>query len=162
MSTLLTSSGITVAEELRTMVRALNDDRLENEQRWGLRPHKISLFTAYDVTEGRLRGASAGLGYRWRSANIIGRDSSGGEIEGRALSAVDLMLRYRHKVAAGRLKATLTYQLNVSNLLDQDGIMPQRFSALPPYTVPGGRGLAYSRFDLMEPRSVRLTTTLSF
>ncbi len=162
MSTLLTSTGITIAEELRTMIRALNDGRLENDQRWGLRPHKVSLFSAYDVTEGRLRGASAGLGYRWRSANIIGLNASGGEIMGRTLSAFDLMLRYRHKVDAGRLKASLTYQVNVSNLLNRDGIMPQRFSALPAYNVPGGRGIAYSRFDFIDPRSIRLTTTLSF
>lgn len=162
LSTLLTSSGITVAEELRNMVRELNNDRLENEQRWGLRPHKVSLFSAYDFTEGRLRGMSAGLGYRWRSANIIGRDASGSEIQGRTLSAFDLMLRYRHKVNAWRFKGSLTYQLNVSNLLDRDGIMPQRFAAIPAFNLPGGRGIAYSRFDLIEPRSIRFTTTFGF
>jgi len=74
------------------------------------------------------------------------------------------MLRYRHKVDTWRFKGSLTYRLNVSNLLDRDGIMPQRFSALPAYEVPepGGRGIAYSRFDLVEPRSTRFTTTFSF
>jgi len=72
------------------------------------------------------------------------------------------MLRYPQRADAGQMKATLTYQLNVSNLLNRDGIMPQRFSALPAYNVPGGRGIAYSRFDSIDPRSIRLTTTLSF
>lgn len=162
LSTLLTSSGITVAEELRNMVRELNNDRLENEQRWGLRPHKVSFFSAYDFTEGRLRGVSAGLGYRWRSANIIGRNASGSEIQGRPLSAFDLMLRYRHKVNAWRFKGSLSYQLNISNLLGRDGIMPQRFATLPAFNLPGGRGIAYSRFDFVEPRSIRFTTTFGF
>lgn len=32
------------------MARALNDDRLENEQRRGLRPHMVGPFSAYDMT----------------------------------------------------------------------------------------------------------------
>lgn len=162
VSRLITSSQIPVAEEILGIVRWINDNKLENEQRWGLRPHKLSLFTAYDFTEGRLKGFSTGLGYRWRSASIVGRDAAGTEYRSRIVSAADLMLRYRHRVSPGRLRATLTYQLNVSNLLDRDGIVPHRFSSRPDFVVPGGRGVAYSRFDFIDPRSIRLTTTLSF
>lgn len=144
------------------MIADINDDKLQNEQRWGLRPHRMSLFTAYDFTEGRLKGFSTGFGYRWQMANVIGRTASGSEIQGRPISAADLMLRYRHPVGLARLRGTLSYQLNISNLFNQDGRLPQRFSAIPPYNLPGGRGIAYSRFDLMEPRSIRLTTTLAY
>jgi outer membrane receptor protein involved in Fe transport len=162
LATLNTSGNISVAEEIRDMIADINDDKLQNEQRWGLRPHRTSMFTAYDFTEGRLKGFSTGFGYRWQMANVIGRTASGSEIKGRAISAADLMLRYRHPVSRGKLRGTLSYQINVSNLFNQDGRLPQRFSAIPPYELPGGRGIAYSRFDLMEPRSIRLTTTLTY
>ena len=162
VSTLMTSANVPVAAEILNLVRFLNDDRLENEQRWGLRPHKVSAFTSYDLTQGRLKGFTIGGGYRWREANIIGRNSSGGEMKGRILSAADLMLRYRHKIDAGRIRGSMTYQLNVSNLFDRDGIMPQRFSSTPDFAVPGGRGVAYSRFDFIDPRSIRFTATFSF
>lgn len=93
---------------------------------------------------------------------MIGQDAAGRELQGRILSAADLMLRYRHKVSPWCFKGTLTYQVNVSNLFDRDGIMPQRFSSTPDFVVPGGRGVGYSRFDLIDPRLIRFTTTFSF
>ncbi len=162
LATLNTSANITIAEEIRNMISEINLDKQQNEQRWGLRPHRLSLFTAYDFTEGRLKGFSTGVGYRWQMANVIGRTASAAEIQGRPISAADLMLRYRHPVSRGKFRGTLSYQINVSNLFSQDGRLPQRFSAIPPYNLPGGRGIAYSRFDLMEPRSIRLTTTLAY
>jgi outer membrane receptor for monomeric catechols len=161
-ATLATTANVPVAGEILNLVRFLNEDREEEEQRWGLRPHKVSFFTSYDFSEGRLKGFTVGGGYRWRSANIIGQDANGRELQGRILSAADLMLRYRHKVGLGRFKANLTYQVNISNLFDRDGIMPQRFSSTPDFEVPGGRGVGYSRFDFIDPRTIRLTTTLSF
>jgi iron complex outermembrane receptor protein len=162
VATLVTSTGITVAQDMLDLIRFFNEDRQEEEQRWGLRPHKVSVFTSYDFTEGRLRGFTVGGGYRWREANIIGQNASGGEIRGRILSAADLMLRYRHKLDVWRVKGTMSHQINVSNLFDRDGIMPQRFSSTPDFAVPGGRGVGYSRFDFIDPRSIRFTTTFSF
>jgi hypothetical protein len=160
-ATLVTSTGVTVAQEILDLTRFLNEDRQEQEQRWGLRPHQVSLFTSYDLTQGRLKGFTVGGGYRWRDANIIGEDDSGSELRGRILSAADLMIRYRHKVG-GRLKGSLTYQLNVSNLFDRAGILPQRYSSTASFAVPGGRGVGYSRFDFIDPRLIRFTTTFSF
>jgi len=162
VATLMTTANITVAQEILDLTRFLNQDREDEEQRWGLRPHKISLFTSYDFSAGRLKGFTVGGGYRWRSANIIGQNAAGAELEGRTLAAADLMLRYRHKVDLGRFNGTMTYQVNVSNLFDRDGIMPQRFSSTPEYTLPGGRGVAYSRFDFIDPRSIRFTTTFAY
>jgi hypothetical protein len=75
---------------------------------------------------------------------------------------MDLLLRYGHPVSRGRFRGTMSYQLNVSNVLDQNGIIPQRFSSTPDFQVPGGRGVAYSRVDFIEPRSIRFTTTFSY
>jgi hypothetical protein len=58
------------------------------------------------------------------------------------------------------------FQLNVSNLLDRTDIIPSRLSrsasAPDGFVIPGGRGLAYSRYDLVAPREIRFTTTYSF
>jgi hypothetical protein len=58
----------------------------------------------------------------------------------------------------------MSYQLNVSNLLNQNGIVPQRFvdPKNPDYQVPGGRGPGYTRFDFIDPRGIKFTTTFSF
>jgi hypothetical protein len=88
-------------------------------------------------------------------------------VRGRALSAADLMLRYRVRMPYHWLPNPVTFQFNATNVLNQHGIIPQRFAATPiqaspTFIVPGGRGIGYSRFDLMEPRSIRFTTSYSF
>ena len=78
-----------------------------------MRPHKVSLFTACDFREGRLR-----------------------------------------------------FQVNVANVLNNTRIIPVRLAtgATAPdgFLVPGGRGVAYSRYDLVAPRELRFTTTWSY
>jgi iron complex outermembrane receptor protein len=164
VSTLTTSNGQSVAQEIYNLVEAFNDERDTEEKRWGLRPHKVSLFTAYDFKEGRLKGFTLGGGWRWRSANVIGADSQGREIFGRALRANDVMLAYTRKF--DRLPGRVRFQLNVSNLLDETDILPVRIAtgaAAPDgFIVPGGRGLGYSRYDLVAPREYRFTTTWSY
>ena len=144
-------------------MEAFNDEREQQIKRWGVRPHKISFFTAYDFRTGRLEGFSVGGGWRWRSANIIGSNSQG-EITGKEISAADMMLGYNVKLR--RLPGRLRFQLNISNLLDRDDIIPSRLarSATAPdgYILPGGRGVAYTRYDLVQPREFRFTTTYSF
>lgn len=164
VSTLTTSNGQSIAQEIYTLVDTMNAERDDEEKRWGLRPHKVSLFTAYDFKEGRLRGFTAGGGWRWRSANVIGADSKGREIFGRPLVANDLMLAYTRKF--DRLPGRVRFQLNVSNLLNRTEILPVRIAtgaAAPDgFVIPGGRGLAYSRYDLVTPRELRFTTTWSY
>jgi outer membrane receptor for monomeric catechols len=163
-SSLTTTNGQTVAQEILNLVDSLNEAKEEGEKRWGLRPHKMSLFTAYDFDTGRLAGFTIGGGWRWRSANIIGADSRGNEITGRAIQATDLMLGYRRKL--GRLRGQVRFQINIYNLLDRTEIIPVRYatsSAAPGgFVVPGGRGLAFARYDLVAPREIRFTTTYSF
>lgn len=164
LSTLTTENERTVAEELFNLVSDLNNAKEQQEKRWGVRPHKISLFTAYDFKEGWVKGFTVGGGWRWRSANVIGSDADGNEITGKVITAADLMLGYTRKFSS--LPGRVRFQINVSNLFDRTDIIPTRLStsaAVPNgYEIPGGRGMAYSRYDLVTPREIRFTTTYSF
>ena len=164
LGTLTTSNGQTVAQEIYTLVDTMNAERDDEEKRWGLRPHKVSLFTAYDFKEGALRGFTVGGGWRWRSANVIGADAKDNEIFGRPITANDVMIAYTRKFA--RLPGRVRFQLNISNVLDNTEILPVRIAtgaAAPDgFYVPGGRGLGYSRYDLVAPRELRFTTTWSY
>ena len=157
-------NGATIAREVFDLVEAFNDEREQQIKRWGVRPHKISFFTAYDFRTGKLEGFTVGAGWRWRSANIIGSNSKGEEITGKELSAAHMMIGYNLKLR--RLPGRLRFQLNIANLFDQSDIVPSRigFSATAPdgYVLPGGRGIAYTRYDLVQPREFRFTTTYSF
>jgi hypothetical protein len=158
------SAGTTVAQEIFNLVDTLNDEKELQEKRWGVRPHKISLFTAYDFKEGRLKGFTVGGGWRWRSANVIGSDAKGGEITGKVIAAADMMMAYTTKFP--RLPGRVRFQINVANLFNQTDIIPVRLStsdsAPDGYLLPGNRGRAYSRYDLVAPRETRFTTTYSF
>ncbi|MBI5770346.1 MAG: TonB-dependent receptor plug domain-containing protein [Verrucomicrobia bacterium] len=164
LGTLTTSSGITVAQEIFNLVDTLNSEKESQQKRWGVRPHKISLFTAYDFKSGRLNGVTLGGGWRWRSANVIGSNSKDQEIRGRVITAADAMLGYTRKFQG--LPGRVRFQLNVSNLLDRTDIIPSRLAtgatARDGFLLPGGRGVAYSRYDLVQPREYRFTTTYSF
>jgi iron complex outermembrane recepter protein len=164
LASLTTSNGLTVAEEILNVVDTYNDLREQQDKRWGVRPHKISFFTAYDFKEGAMKGFTIGGGWRWRSSNVIGSDSNGNEITGKVITASDLMMAYTRKF--DWLPGRVRFQVNISNLLDKTDIIPVRLStstsAPDGYLLPGDRGVAYSRYDLVAPREIRFTTTLSF
>lgn len=142
----------------------VNDIREREEKRWGLRPYRINVFTAYDFKEGFLNGWSIGGGYRWNTPNIIGEENDE-EFEGEAQQYADLFLRYRTKPMKSFLgEGRWTFQLNIQNLFDNTKIIPSRLAVdgNVDYQVPGGRGPAYARFDLAEPRSYRFTVTYQY
>ena len=81
----------------------------------------------------------------------------------RALGLCGANVTVPHKRAAlGRVRL----QMNISNLFDRTDIIPSRLSTSPTapdgFEIPGGRGVAYSRYDLVAPREFRFTTTYSF
>ncbi|MES2697099.1 MAG: TonB-dependent receptor plug domain-containing protein [Verrucomicrobiota bacterium] len=164
LSTLQTSTAVSIAQEIFDLVDTLNDEREQQLKRWGVRPHKISLFTAYDFRTGLLNGLTVGGGWRWRSANVIGSNSKGEEITGKVITAADLMIGYNWKPKG--LKGRVRFQVNISNVFDRTDIIPSRLAisetAPDGFNIPGGRGVAYSRYDLVQPRDWRLTTTYSF
>jgi hypothetical protein len=163
LSDLTTSNGRSIAEEIFVMAEGINDQKRDQEKRWGLRPHRVSVFAAYDFKgDNLLKGVSVGGGYRWRSPNIIGEDENGREISGRPIRETDFMLRYARMMEPKLWKGRLVFQLNVINVFDDRGITPRYLSIIPPYEVPGGRGLAYNRFDVIAPRTFRFTTTYEF
>ncbi len=165
-STLNTATaGTTVAQEIFNFTETLSDTKEENEKRWGVRPHKASVFTAYDFKTGFLKGLTIGGGGYWRSANIIGANAAGREITGQEISSAEAMLAYT--CSLGRLPGRVRFQVNVSNLLDKTDIIPVRIAtgtgAPDGFVLPASnRGLAYSRYDLVAPREIRFTTTYSF
>lgn len=87
-------------------------------------------------TDGRLRGATVGLGGRWRSANTLGyrlTTTAAGQqvldlnrsIKGSPELAVDTFATYSlRKLGLWKLKSAWKLQLNVRNLLDGDGLIP--------------------------------------
>lgn len=105
------------------MADAVNERKLRDEKRWGLRPCRVNVYTAYGFDEGFLVGWSAGFGYRRESANIMGEISNGEGIEGASLRYADLILPFRLSID------------------DYDG-----------WQIPGGGGgPSYARFDLPMP-----------
>ena len=159
------TAGTTVAQEIFNFTETISDTKEENEKRWGVRPHKASVFTAYDFKTGFLKGLTSGGGGYWRSANIIGANAAGREITGKEISSAEAMLAYT--CSLGRLPGRVRFQVNVSNLLDKTDIIPVRIAtgtgSPDGFILPGSnRGLAYSRYDLVAPREVKFTTTYSF
>ncbi len=158
---LSTSASVSVAQEVFNLVDEMNQAKEDQEKRWGVRPHRVNLFTAYDFKTGFLQGFSLGGGWRWRSANVIGTDAGGRELTGRALAFADLMLRYTRKFEG--LPGRCSFQINVSNLFDNADIIPMRLLTTDTaYILPNGHGAAYSRYDLVDPRDIRFSTTYSF
>ena len=80
------------------------------------------------------------------------------------ITATDLMLAYALKLP--RVPGRLRLQLNVANVLDNTRIIPVRLAAgatAPDgFVLPGSRGVAYSRYDLVAPRELRFTTTWNY
>jgi outer membrane receptor protein involved in Fe transport len=144
------SSGV-AAQEIFDLVDTLNDEREQQLKRWGVRPHKISLFTAYDFKQGRLAGFTIGGGWRWRSANVIGSNSRDEEITGKVITAADAMMAYsrRFKGLPGRVR----FQLNVSNLFDNDDPLIFRRSGDDSYAT---------RVRLVDGRAYRLSASIKF
>ena len=151
-----------ISRQIFEMADSVNERREILEKRWGLRPYRFNVFTAYDFKQGRMKGWTVGGGYRWTSPNIIGEED-GVEFEGEAQTNADFFIRY--KVKNNFLgDGNWTYQLNILNLFDNRTIIPSRLAidGNIEWQVPGGRGPAYARFDLPTPRQFRFTVTKDF
>ena len=66
---------------------------------------------------------------------------------------MDAFAGYRRKVFFGKYTPQLTVQLNVTNLTDDDDIIPMRYNAIQS---------GYFRVLLREPRKFRMTVGLDF
>jgi len=110
---------------------ATNGIVVANQREW-----RVNGILTYTFSEGRLRGATAGLGGRWRSANNLGyhltTTAAGQQVldlnrpfKGSAELAVDAFATYSlRKLSILGSKSDWKLQLNVRNLLDHQGLVP--------------------------------------
>jgi outer membrane receptor protein involved in Fe transport len=111
----------TVGQRIAESDTLLAASRLSDERGYGNRPHKANLWTRYTFSTGKLKGLAVGGGWRFQSANLAGVDvASNRMLWGNPRSVGDLFLQYRTRGFAGRWTntAAVTYQLNVTNVLD--------------------------------------------
>ncbi|MBL9201272.1 MAG: hypothetical protein JNL39_12240, partial [Opitutaceae bacterium] len=157
------TSGSSIAQEIEALKRVMVGVREFYGFGYGERPYKINASGRYAFTEGRLRGAFVGGGARWSSEpklgrRLVGRTPDGLRILGDTLTGpvdfkLDAFVGLRRKVALRSRGAELTLQLNVTNLTDEDELMPLRYN-------PNLSG--YARALLLEPRKFRFTAGLAF
>jgi hypothetical protein len=120
---------LTVSQTLQRIAQSdaeLTRLRLEDQQSYGNRPHKANLWTRYTFSSGRLKGLAAGGGWRYQSGNVAGvQVSTERQLIGNARSLGDLFLQYKTKGLAGIWpnSARVTYQLNITNVLDDRTIV---------------------------------------
>ena len=121
---------------------------------YGERPYKANASGRYSFTEGKLKGAFAGGGVRWQGTSklgraFLGRAPNGNRIFGETYHGpedfkLDVFAGYRRRVSVGRFNTDLTVQLNVTNLTDEDEVMPLRYNNFKS---------GYTRVLLFEPRN---------
>lgn len=164
------TSATTIRDIARTLIGNLNlmkqaDGRTTEQSR----SKRANFVGRYTFDGGALRGLFMGSGYRWRSRSVVGYRTQtlpnefpfagipdqiavpdiNLPIYGRATTDLELFFGYERKL--GR-KLTWRGQLNVRNVLDERGIIPQRASSVGAVTV----------FTVPEPRSFVITNTFSF
>jgi outer membrane receptor protein involved in Fe transport len=113
---------------------------------------KANFFTSYRFPSGLLRGLTIGGGAHYTGKRLISRrleDRS--NIWNEDILLFNAMLRYQFKL----LKKTVTMQLNVDNLLDND--------QLDYRTTELYNGIYYyDRYNYLTPRRLTITTSIRF
>lgn len=137
-----------------------------------IRKYRFTATTRYSFTRGRLKGAFAGGNYVWRSAAAVGYPyisvsdnpflvpgvagstisvvDIGRPYRAGALTSFDAFLGYNRRIWNNKVRWQC--QLNIRNVLDNDGLLVQK-------TLSTGDGAV---FTPQEPRSFILTNTFSF
>lgn len=150
----------TVAQRIADSDIELNNVRLEEEQGYGNRRHKVNLWTRYSFTTGNLRGTAVGGGYRYQSKNIAGFDTTTRQVlYGNDRSLFDLFLQYRTKALFGRKfdRTSVTYQVNMTNVFNDQTI------TITKRLVDTATGVPYVRRAFREePRTTTFTVRLDF
>jgi hypothetical protein len=150
----------TVASRIADSDRELAATRFREEQGFGNRKHKANLWGRYVVPGGTLRGLTLGGGWRYQSANVAGIDLISRQIfYGNARSLFDGMAAYSTKGFFGKFgeKLRVTYQVNVTNLLDDRTINKITIGTDSVTNAP------YLRLAAREdPRNTTLTVRVAF
>jgi outer membrane receptor protein involved in Fe transport len=134
---LVAGTGLTIAQTVAAIEQEIQNLYItpEGQQGRGQVPRQFNLMTNYSFTKGPLKGCFVGGGTRHRSGEIvefqISTNASTGAVtrqpvHGRTNTIVDFLAGYRgrFKVLARAVRWNL--QLNVSNLLDNQQMLPTR------------------------------------
>ena len=157
------TSNSTIDQEIESLVRVMEGIREFYGFGYGERPFKANLSGRYSFTEGRLKGIFVGGGARWQNRSKLGRTLLGRTTEGLRILGetiygpedfkLDAFIGYRRKIGLKKLNSEFTLQVNVTNLTDEDEVMPLRYNTT---------GTGYLRVLLHEPRELRFTAGLVF
>lgn len=160
---LVTSGASTIDQEAELLKSIAQGIRQYYSFGYGERPYKANASGRYSFSDGRLKGTFLGGGVRWQSTSklgraVIGTAANGNKIFGETYNGpedfkMDAFVGYRRKISVRNSSPELTLQLNVTNLTDEDEVMPLRYN-------PNKSG--YLRVLLFEPRKLRFTASLAF
>ncbi len=154
------STSATVQSELATVdsyvnsrYAAVEGTQLQLSPKWS---GNFRTNYTFATKESWLRGFSAGAGVRWRNGTLLGYNSTNAANRKPILSGsntvADANLGYRRRVEWLGRKTTVSVQLNVNNVFDNQDILPQTADT-------SGRTLNY-RFQ--TPREWFVTTSFTF
>ena len=150
----------TVRERIADSDRELASTRFREQQGYGNRKHKANVWTRYSLPEGRLKGLTLGGGWRYQSSNIAGINLVTREVyHGNAKSLFDFMAAYRTRGFLGfsKEKLSVTYQLNILNVLDDRTIF---IAKIVNDTATGAKYTARAWRE--DPRMSTLTLRFAF
>lgn len=147
-----------VSDRILDSDRELALNRAEQENGFGVRPHKANLWTRYSISEGKLKGFTIGGGYRYQDGNVAGINlDTGAKLIGNDTSLFDFMSSYRTKGFFGFGDQQTTYQVNISNLLDANTLVASKMFRDTVTGEPYNK-----RVYRLDPRQVTFTVRLSF
>lgn len=165
------NSNTTIGTRYLAIIQTLNQmkqadgQRVENGRDW-----RVNFVTRYSFSEGALRGAFIGTGFRYRSPQVLGYLASlvpnefplpgspaqilaparDRPIEGKTVKETELFLGYSRRLMK---RFNWRVQLNVRNLFDDQDPLEQRANIAAGFTTV---------YAVPEPRTFILTNTISF
>lgn len=149
-----TSGAATVADRLAEVdadhyIRIVQPD---GHQALGNGKYTANFRTTYSFDHGWFDGWSIGGGARWTGKAPTSYDSAGNTIDAPAYTIYDLNLGYKTRLPIAGQRLSLSFQLNVNNLLDRQDIIPTRL-------YEDGTIRTYR---LQDPRQIFGTVTIKY
>lgn len=150
----ITSDGRTIASKVAAYQDVLRElTETDGLTKLGNRPHKFNVFGRYSFSQGWLKGAFLGGGYRYQSENFVGLSNAKRKLYGNSFGYADLTAGYAFTPFAQRRRVSV--QLNVANLFDKRDPLITRY-------IEVGSSIFVYREVVQPPRTWRLTTNVEF
>jgi hypothetical protein len=145
-----TENGTTVGAQTDFLESALSEAKTIAELgQLGHVRYSVNLFTNYTFNDGPLRGFSTGLGVKVRGPQVAGLNAAKSLAWRGAHTLFDASLGYSRRLFG--MKSATKFQLNVTNIFENDKLIPTLSDGVVDY-----------RWQYMRPRTVSLTTTVRF